>query len=56
MNARIQMILINALNAMLPITVRKLLMEIYTDNAYVMMAIMMMEKMIYANYALYFGI
>ena len=48
--------MINALNAILQIIVKINLMKIYLGNAYVRMATMMMEKIIYVNNVLIFGI
>ena len=47
--------LINALNAILQIIVKKNLMKINLENANVMMVTMMMKKIIYVSNALYFG-
>ena len=55
LNAKIR-ILINALNAMLQIIVKKILMEILTENAYAIMAIMMMAQIIHANSVIIVGL
>ena len=49
------LILINALNAMLQISVKENLMEIYMVNVFVKMVIMMMAQIIYANHAIIVG-
>ena len=48
--------MINALNAILQITVKKTLMEVIMVNAYVMMDTMMIVKINYASSALVFGL
>ena len=45
--------LINALYVILIIIELKILMEIIMDNAYAKMAIMMIIRIVYANYALF---
>ena len=49
------LILINALNAMLQISVKENLMGIYMMNVFVKMVIMMMVQIIYANHAIIVG-
>ena len=49
------LILINALNAMLQISVKENLMGIYMVNVFVKMVIMMMAQIIYANHAIIVG-
>ena len=56
MNAKLIMILINVLNAMLLIIAKKNLMEIYLENAYVRMNTMITVKMNYVRSAQIFGI
>ena len=47
--------MINVFNVILRIIVKQNLMETFMGNAYVMMDIMMMDKIIYVSSALIFG-
>ena len=55
LNVNLQILPINALNAILQIVTRKNLMEI-RGNAHAMMATMMMVKITYVNNTLNFGL
>ena len=55
MNAKLQILMINALNAMLRIIVWKNLIKTIMENAYAKKAIMMMAKIIYASNVIIVG-
>ena len=56
LNAKLQIFIINALSVIFLIIAKNNLMGIYMENASVMMAIMMMAQIIYANNVLNFGL
>ena len=55
LNVKLQIVIINALNAILQIIVSKNLMGILKDNAFAKMVIMMMAKIIYVSNVILVG-
>ena len=55
LNVKLQILMINALNAMLRISAKKNLMGILMVNVFVKMVIMMMAQIIYASHAIIVG-